>query len=136
MLRPGKLVVIFAIMLVVSALSAGGALAGTTRGSDLETYRGTVSAGSTSVVTFNTWSNENGVIVSLQSRNGGTRTVKVFDPAGNCLTWITVPAGVTSVWSTYVAVNPSTTYRAEITNDSGSSKYLFYVNHCPNGQCF
>jgi hypothetical protein len=99
-----------ALTVAVSALLVSPGLAAPTRGSDIETYTGSVSA--------------------------SARTLKVFDPAGALVAWIDVPGEVTGLWSTYVPVNPGTTYRVQIAVSSGSTKYTLYVNHCPDGVCF
>ena len=105
--------------------------------SDIETYRGQVITGTASVVNFTTFPNENSVILSFQGRNGGEKTLKVYDPSNALISTITVPAEVSSVWSTSIsALQPSTQYRVEINISFGRTKYTLYVNHCPDGNCF
>ena len=136
MFNRSKIALAFALTVALSALVASPGLAASTRGTDLETYTGSVSAGAPSTVAFTTFANDTGVILSFKARAGGARTLKVYDPAGTLVSWIDVPGEVTGVWSTYVPVTPSTTYRVEISVGSGSTKYTFYVNHCPDGVCF
>ena len=103
---------------------------------DIETFRGTVSVSSPATVTFNTLSNDTGVILTLSTRGGGVKTMQLYDSANNLVTTITVPADVNS-WGTYVRpLQPSTPYRVVITNTEGSTRFLLYVNHCPDDQCF
>ena len=117
------------------ALAAGGGRGGL-NGTDIQTFSGSVSVSAPATVAFTTMPNENAVILSLQARSGGDRWVTVYDPAGTVVAQFVVPAAATGLWSNTIDVLPSTTYRAVITVTSGSTKYTFYVNHCPDGKCF
>jgi hypothetical protein len=127
------LAMFIAALLLVPAAPA---LAGKPGTSDIETYRGTASVDQPGVVTFTTYPNDTGVIISFKARNGGDRRLDVYDSAGNLVAVITVPGEVTSVWSTHIAVSPSSTYTVVIHVSAGSTKYTLYVNHCPDGVCF
>lgn len=106
------------------------------KASDIETFRGQVDINTPATVNFTTFSNETQVILTLQAGRGGDKKVDIFDNNNTFVGGFSVPSGVTSGWSTSIGLNPNTNYKAVISINSDRSKYTFYVNHCPNGQCF